>query len=234
MPTTPVVSTLSFPLSRAIATANANGGTFTLRANGTPSTEVADGLCTGTFTQTDSPAAAPAPNVPNLHNAALISTVVGITTLSNCNPSSSQQSATSYFDSNYNIIGYGAAGGAFRVYSVLNIPTAVKVGDVGVMGTETFYTGPGSAESQGHRDISFRIEADTADSVIVNKISQYYYSNSLDSMNQAVPGDVLQSTVQTRYRLTRLGSFTTISIDTQSLAVRSTYGTSTRNHYLWK
>jgi hypothetical protein len=229
-PIAPVVSTLSFPLRQAITLANANGGTFTLRANGSVSTEAADGLCSGTFTQTDLAATVAAAND---YNAPLASTATGTITYTNCTPNSTQ-SATSYFDSNYNIIGYGAAGGAFRVYSVLNIPMAVMVGDGGVMGTETFYTDSNQTVTKGHRDISFSIEADTANSVIVNRISKYYYPNSYDAANNLVLGDVLQSTVQTKYRLTDAGNFTTVSIDTQNLTVRSSFGTSTQHHFLWK
>jgi hypothetical protein len=229
-PIAPVASTLSFPLRQAITTANTNGGTFTLHANGTAATELADGLCSGTFTQTDSPAIAAAVND---HNAPLASTATGTTTYTNCTPNSTQ-SATSYFDSSYNIIGYGAAGGAYRVYSVLNIPAAVMVGDGGAMGTETFYSDRTKLVTRGHRDISYSIEADTANSVIVNRISKYYYPDSYNFVNNVVIGDVLQSTVQTKYRLSSAGSFTTVSIDTQNLTVRSTFGTSTQNHFLWR
>jgi len=229
-PTAPVVSTLGFGLRQAITMSNANGGTFTLRATGTPATESVDGLCSGTFTQTDSAAVGGATFEGN---AALSSTVVGTTAYTNCTPSSTQ-SATSYFDSNYNIIGYGAVGGAYRVYSVLNIPTTVKVGDVGLMGTETFYADSTKAVIKGHRDISYSIEADTANSVIVNRISKYYYPDSYDSANNLVIGNVLQSTVQAKYRLSSSGSLTTLSIDTQNLSVRSTSGTSAQHRYVWK
>src|SRR4051812_29315661 len=54
-PSGPVKSTLSYPERSAVNTRTANGHTTSLTANGTAATEITNGLCSGTITQTVGP-----------------------------------------------------------------------------------------------------------------------------------------------------------------------------------
>lgn len=201
-PAGPVASTLSFPVRAGLNALTASGRTDTLRANGTPATEVADGLCSGTLSQNTGPA-----NGAATFEGAPALAAVSVTTISfsNCTPASSTSTTTEYSDSNYLPLGFQELGGEYGVYLVPPvIPTSARVGDVGIVGTITLYTDSTKTTSVGNRNISFVVEPDTASTAIVNVIAQEYDAFS-----------TLLFTEQDRYRMTSTGALTLISADVQ-------------------
>ena len=197
-PAGPVTSTLSFPLLSAQQTSTANGWTknFTI-----------SGYCSGTGTETDSPAT----TATTFEGAPALSGGVAITwTFTNCTPASNADTSTSYYDSNYIPLGY--SGSSYGVFSTpASIPTYVTVGSTGTIGTETYYTNNTKAMVTGRADFSYVIEADTSTTAIVNLIQKQY-----DATN------ALTVTAQNRYRITATGTLTPVSIDYQGV-----------NHLLW-
>lgn len=228
--TGPVASTLSFPLRSAFNTLIANGASVTLTANGTLATEATDGLCSGTRTTNDTPAIGGA---TFLGASALASVGVSTTTWTNCTPALNSSTGTSYYDTNYLPIGFVSQSGGVGVYARGNIPNSVKVGDVGINGTENYYTDSTRSVPDGRRDISFVVEPDTANTAIVNTISKYY--------NPLVVGDLvkdgkLRLMTQERYRLASAGALTLISVDLQTFntGFRLLTDPSNAHHYVFK
>ena len=82
------------------------------------------------------------------------------------------------------------------------IPASVKVGDSGSIGSENHYADSSKTSSKGHEDQTYVIEADGADSAIVNFIIKSYDA-----------GGELQSVEQDRYRITATGPLTPVSVD---------------------
>jgi hypothetical protein len=196
----PVVSTFSFPIRSSMNASTARGVRESLRATGTAATTATDGDCTGTYQNTDGPAAGGATFEGS---PALSVTSVSIVTYTNCTPASSTATGTTYFDSNYVPLGVDVQGGEYGVYSPpAVIPATAKVGDVGIIGTMILYLDSTKTTEIGRRDDSFVIEPDTANTGIVNLIAKFY-----DTSN------VLQSTQQERYRINATGDITLISLD---------------------
>lgn len=205
-PAGPVTSSLSFPLRTGFNAIAASGATSSLTANGTTATRITDGDCSGTQHGTVGPA-----NVATTFEGAPALSAVSVTTLafSNCTPASAVATSTSYYDSNYLPLGYSVQGGDYAVFLVPpTIPNSVKVGDVGIVGTQTIYynsTKTTIPPIKGSWAISFIVEPDTATTAIVNRISKRFDSGvSLASY-----------TVQERYRITSTGALTLISVDIQ-------------------
>jgi hypothetical protein len=86
------------------------------------------------------------------------------------------------------------------------------VGTTGIVGTVTYYTNSTKATPDGRADKSFVIEADTANSVIINVITKRY--------NQA--GQLLY-TAQDRTRIDSTGTVTRISSDLQYATTSTTH-----------
>lgn len=201
-PTGPVTSSLSFPLRSAVNTITANGRSYTLTANGTTATQSTDGLCSGTLSSTDAPA-----NVSTTFEGNPALSSVGVSTLSftNCTPSSFASTGTAYYDVSYLPLGNSDSGGTYGVYLTPPvIPTTVRVGDAGLVGTVTYYTNSTKATGDGRSDKSFVVEADTANTAVVNLISKRYNSSSQ-----------LLYTEQSRTRIDAAGNITQVSIDVQ-------------------
>ncbi len=149
------------------------------------------GNCSGTGDRTDAPAA----TVATFEGVAGYS-AVGIIHqfFTNCTPDSSDSTYTSYYDLNYTPLGH--SDGYYGVSGTSPfLPVSAIVGDAGMVGTEWLYPDDNKAVSSGQKDISYVIEADTADSAIVNLTTKIY------DKDQA-----LISTVQDRYRITTNGS----------------------------
>jgi hypothetical protein len=198
--TEPAVSTLSFPVRSGMNAATARGVRESLRATGTALTTGTDGDCTGTYQNTDGPAAGGATFEGS---PALSVTSVSIVTYTNCTPASSTVTGTTYFDSNYVPLGVDVQGGEYGVYTPpAVIPTTAKVGDFGIIGTMILYLDSTKNTEIGHRDDSFVIEPDTANTAIINLIAKFY-----DISN------VLESTQQERYRINANGDITLISLE---------------------
>jgi hypothetical protein len=183
-------------------TFNLQSGYVALASTGWNKTFTVTGTCSGSIAVTQG-AATTATNFESA--AALSGNSVVTTTFSNCNPPSSASTETRYYDSNYIPKGYSVQGGNYAVYaSAPTLPTSVRVGDVGVIGTLNLYTNSTKSTSAGHQDESYVIEADTATTAIVNVISKYYNA-----------AGTLTSTEQDRYRMAADGSLTAISLDIQ-------------------
>jgi hypothetical protein len=200
--TGPVVSTLTFPLRAASNAITANGESVTLTAIGTSATQITDGLCSGTLTGTSGPAnsATTFEGLP-----ALSSVVVSTLSFSNCTPASTSTTYTDYYDSNYLPLGTNVSGGSYTVWlTPPTIPASATVGATAIIGTETYYTNSTKSILDGRRDVSMVVEADTANTAVVNAISKRY-----NQSNQ------LLYTSQTRRRIDTLGATTYVSSDIQ-------------------
>jgi hypothetical protein len=196
-PSGPVTSTLSFPLQSAYKTAVVNGLSKTFTISGT---------CSGTGNS----AAAPATTASTFETVAGFSAAESLTmSFTNCTSASIAQSETEYWDSNYvplgDNTGVSSADANYGVYlTAPSIPTSVKVGGTGIIGTETFYTDSTKATGFGTSAISYVIEADTSTTAIVNFISNFYNT-----------GNTLLWTEQNRYRIASTGGLTTVSKNVQ-------------------
>lgn len=84
------------------------------------------------------------------------------------------------------------------------IPASVTVGGTGVIGTETLYTDSTKLVGNGRQDGSYVIEADTANTAIVNFIWKIYNA-----------AGVLSSTSQVRFRIAMTGALVPLSEDIQ-------------------
>lgn len=78
------------------------------------------------------------------------------------------------------------------------------VGNTGVIGTITRYTNSTKSTLAGHADFTYVIEADTANTAIINLIIKDY--NSVGT---------LQFTEQDRYRIAATGALVPVSVDIQ-------------------
>jgi hypothetical protein len=163
------------------------------------------GTCNGTSTQTRTAAS----NSTTFESRPALSSVsVSTRQLTNCTPASSADTETNFYNpSTYAPFGSSIVGGDYGVYGATNIPVTVRVGDAGVIGTETLYTNSAKSSISGRNDISFVIEPDTATTAIANIIVKVY-DFTFGSYS-------LTSTQQIRYRMAADGTLTAISIDVQ-------------------
>lgn len=157
--TTPVVSTLIFNLQSAYITLAAYGlsGNFTV-----------SGSCAGTGSRNDAPAA----TLTTFENVTGLA-AVGILDMSfsNCTPNSETDTYTNYYDSNYVQLGY--SDGIYGVYQAApSLPDALQVGDTGTIGTMALYADSSKGTGTGTQTLKYAIEADTADTAIVNLITE--------------------------------------------------------------
>ena len=206
-PSGPVTSTLSFPLQSAHKALVASGETRNFTASITlVSGTTVSGPCSATGSLSQAPAATVATFEGNTAALSAVTTLT-LTTLASpgCNAVTTSATATEYFDSNFVELGHNTVGGDYGVFlTAPSIPASGKVGDTGIIGTETLYTNSTKATVSGTDAISFVIEADTATSAIVNVITK----------NIDVAGNVI-STSQERSRITAVGAVTPVSEDTQ-------------------
>jgi len=196
----PVASTLPFPLLSAYQSLIASGVTNTFTVSGT---------CSGSGSTVTT--ALPSTSTPGSATTTQIMALSG----GNCIPSSVQTSSASY-DNNYSLLGTGGVNnsvGTFNPVSALP-STPVHVGDIGILGTETFSTGSTSPTASGTLYQSYIIEADTATTAIVNIISTTYNA-----------ANKLTLTEQDRYRIAATGALTPVSTDLQ-------YAYTSANHLL--
>jgi hypothetical protein len=128
-------------------------------------------------------------------------------TLTNCTPASYANTAIDYYDTNYIPLGYDdtASGGEYAVFlTPPSIPTAINIGDAGIMGTRTLYSNSAKTTLTGTSVYSYAVEADSASTAIINLISKHYN-----------PSSVLTYTSQSRFRITSSGALTRLSQDIQ-------------------
>jgi hypothetical protein len=135
--------------------------------------------------------------------SALSGTTVVTTSFSNCTPSSSADTTTSYTNSSYIPLGYSILGGKYGVYaSTPVLPTTIRVSDTGIIGSVTRYTNSTKSTGAGRQDVSYVVEADTATTAIINVIAKFYSSSN-----------TLEATEQDRYRIDANNTMTPVSMD---------------------
>lgn len=197
----PVISTLSFPLQT---------GYKKLIANGMNKTFTVSGTCTGSGTAT----AAPATTAAVFEGVNGFSATNTLTmSLTGCIPASIADSSTEYFDSNYIPLGFDDIGVDYGVWLTAPlIPSSVKVGDTGNIGTETLYTDSTKAVGDGRQDLGYVVESDTVNTAIINLITKIYDASG-----------VLIGTEQDKYRIDSVGTLTPISFDIQLTNGSSTH-----------
>lgn len=192
--TGPIASTLSFPML---------SGYKAIVASGLSKSFTVSGTCSGSGTKSSSPAATTA-TFEGVAGLSATSTLTMSLTGTGCSPSVAQ-SSTAYFDTNYIPRGFNSVGVNYGVYLIpLVIPTSVSVGGTGILGSETLYTDSTKTTGNGRIDQSYVIEADTANTAVVNLIAKIYNASG-----------TLTATEQDRYRITSTGTLTPTSIDIQ-------------------
>lgn len=173
-----VTSTATFQLRSVVNTYRASGrGTRTYTANGTTATANTDGNCTGSLSNTTGGATT---STTFEGQPALSATSVSTLSFTNCTPASTTSTGINYYDTAYVEVGSVNQDGSN--YCVVTTPTALpltfRVGDVGTLPQELCYTSSTKVTSDGRLDKSYVIEADTADTALVNLISKRYNSSN--------------------------------------------------------
>lgn len=139
--------------------------------------------------------------------------------LTNCTPAKTVLSGTSYFDATYTPLGSTTTGAVYEKFltAPLAFAASVKVGDTATVATFTRYADSTKAVVTGQRVLSYVVEADSANTAIVNLISKTY--------DTATPAQLLV-TQQSRYRIAADGSLSIITIDNQ-------FSTTNTDHYVY-
>jgi hypothetical protein len=175
--------------------------------NGSNDTYTVSGFCSGSVNLTRSA------SVPAVFKAINGFSVVrsGTSQFTGCSDPafnlSGSDSSTGYFDADYAFIGSVSAGAytEFATTRPTALPASVVIGSQGAIGTLTNYTDSTRATVQSTSVMSYSVEADTpasADSVVLNlTVKDYDVANRL----------ILTS--QDRYRLTRAGVLTSVSLN---------------------
>ena len=177
-------------------------GYRTLVANGAANNFTISGTCAGSGSHTIGAANTAATFEGS---AALSGASTWTFTFTNCTPSSSAVTSTAYYDSNYVPRGFSSVGVNYGVYlTAPTIPSTVMVGNTGTIGTQTLYTNSTKTVGNGTTVVSYVVEADTANTAIVNLIARIYNA-----------GGTLTATEQDRYRIDAAGTLTPVSADIQ-------------------
>ena len=200
-PTGPVTSTLSFPLQT---------GYRTLTANGAANNFTIIGTCSGSGSHT----VAGAKTATTFEGAAALSGASTWTlSFTNCTPSSTAATSTTYYDSNYIPRGFSSVGINYGVYlTAPTIPSSIMVGNTGTIGTQTLYTNSTKTVGNGTSVVSYVVEPDTATTAIINLIDRSYNSSG-----------TLTATEQDRYRIDSAGNWTPLSADIQYAYTSTTH-----------
>jgi hypothetical protein len=157
---------------------------------GTSKTFNVTGVCQGTFSITDSPAAK---TIWNGQAAYAVGTTE-IVNMPNCHLQWNSQSHITYYDLNFVEIAKTHSDGSYSEYAKSSQPMSVKAGDTGSLGTWTRWDNT-SKSSKRKTDVhSYVVEADTTNSVIFTETDRTY-----DNNNQ------LELTSQFRVRLNAAG-----------------------------
>jgi hypothetical protein len=193
----------TFPLRAALDKLARDGGHFNLLATGTGAV-AADGDCTGWLNESD--AAAIGPVTFEGTSNAKSSAITAIMHLDNCTPNDLTTTEIDYFDANYVPLGAVVSGidyyGIYATTPAVSIPTTVKVGDSGVIGTINFQASSTDTTSKGHADRTYVIESDTASTAIANSISTVYDASGTK-----------ESKSEVRYRIDTQGNLSIVSQD---------------------
>lgn len=186
-----VTSALSFPFQSGLNASVAQGSSVSYTITGS---------CRGRATYTSTvPIAASFEGVDGRLSVTSTQTI----NFSDCTPYYISASATNYFDINYLPLGSSINGGDYGVFLIPpSIPTSVRVGDSGTLGTRQYYTDSSKLTGTGREVISYSIEPDTATTAIVNMINRSY----------SATGDLL-ATGNDKYRIMADGTLVPISSD---------------------
>jgi hypothetical protein len=173
-----------------------------LIANGAANNFTISGTCAGSGSHTVGAA-----NTPTTFegSAALSAASTWTMTFTNCTPSSTAVTSTTYYDSNYLPRGFSSVGTNYGVYlTAPTIPSTIMVGNTGTIGTEALYTNSTKNVGNGSTVVSYVVEPDTANTAIVNLIARVYNASG-----------TLTATEQDRYRINAAGTLTPVSADVQ-------------------
>jgi hypothetical protein len=189
----PVSSTDSFPLYTAFTSVAKYGYSysFTIRDS-----------CSGTGN-----IAVSAANTPSTFEGVngFSATETLTMNFTDCIPATLAQTLTSYYDNNYLPLGFNSPGVNYGVFQgAPNIPSAVHVGDTGVIGSENLWTDSTKTTPNGRSDFSYVVKPDTANTAIVDEIIKDY-----DASN------VLEATEQHFWRIDTFGNLTPVTWDIQ-------------------
>jgi hypothetical protein len=136
-----------------------------------------------------------------------------------CSPMSTTVTSSTYYDSNYNLLGGLVEGVNFSKFVMVPspLPISVRIGDSANYGVESIYADNTKQIIAGQRSWRYVIETDglSASTAIVNLIAKEY-----NASNQ------LLYTQQSRYRITANGTLSIASIDVQ-------YSTINSNHLIY-
>jgi hypothetical protein len=194
----------TFPLRAALDKLTRDGGHFNLVAKGTGAV-AADGDCTGSLNESDAAAVGPVTFEGNTN--AKSSAITAIMQLSNCTPANLTTTEIDYFDANYLPLGAVVSGidyyGIYATAPPISIPTTVKVGDSGVIGTINFQASSTDTTSKGHADRTYVIESDSATTAIANSISNVYDAGGTTPVSKS----------EVRYRIDTQGNLSIVSQD---------------------
>jgi hypothetical protein len=135
---------------------------------------------------------------------ALSSTSILITNYSNCNPATSTNTSTNYVNTNY--VPLGALGDKYLVYTgTFNLPSASKVGEVGIFTDAQRYTDKTKATPDGTAQISYVVEADTANTALITVATKVL------NVSKSV-----ETTQLTKYRINSSNQLSLLSLTIQS------------------
>lgn len=188
-------STLTFNLESAYKALIASGQTANFKIT-------ASNSCTGTATITSSPANT---STTFESKAAVTSTTVYNFSYTNCTPATISETTVNYYDTNYLLLGTAAQGGNYLVVNgSLNVPSSIKVGDAGVLGSMTRYTNSTKLTVNGSAQLSYVVESDTSSTALVTIATKSYSASN-----------VLESTQLTKYKIDSASKLTAQSITIQ-------------------
>lgn len=189
----PQASTLTFDVStalRAITVSGQNSNFSISSSNG----------CTGTGSFTASGATT---STTFEGQAALSATSMLNINYANCTPATISSTSTTYFNTNYAPL--GASSDKYLVYTgTFNAPTTARVGDVGIISNLSRYTNSSKTTQDGTGQLSYVVEADTADSAFITVVTKSY-----------TMGNSLELTQLTKYRINSSSQLTLVSITIQ-------------------
>jgi hypothetical protein len=189
----PQASTLTFDVStalRAITVSGQNSNFSISSSNG----------CTGTGSFTASGATT---STTFEGQAALSATSMLNINYANCTPATISSTSTTYFNTNY--VPLGASSDKYLVYTgTFNAPTTARVGDVGIISNLSRYTNSSKTTQDGTGQLSYVVEADTADSAFITVVTKSY-----------TMGNSLELTQLTKYRINSSSQLTLVSITIQ-------------------
>jgi hypothetical protein len=194
----PVTSTLTFPLATANANLINNGYTLYLTVTGTQMYNGTSYGVTGSVTVTQStPTTSTFEGQTALLNTQSMTgtvTVVGISV-----PITS--TAQIFSTTNYAPLGEVSSDSYYVMQGTPTMPSTGKVGDAALIGTYDVFTDSTKSTLLGTAKISYALEADTANTAIINLIEDDY-----DTSN------ILITSTQTRWRIDSSGNVAFVSI----------------------